>query len=347
MKKADAWGKPPTGENIMKAAVFTQYGSPDVLHIQEMEKPTPKDNEVLVRVRATAVNFGDTLARDFASITPGKFTMPAPLWLLTRMYFGFSKPKVNILGSEFAGNVEAVGKDVTHFRPGDTVFGYRGQNMGANAEYLCMAEDGMIAHKPANVSYEEAATIPYGALTALSLLRKARIERGQKVLINGASGSIGSYALQLAKYYGAEVTGVCGTPRIEFVESLGADKVIDYAKEDFTRRDETYDLVFDVLGKSSFGRCKRVLRQNGVYLLASFKTKHLIQMLRTSITGSKKVICALSSETPADLQTIKELVEAGVLKTAVDRGYPLEQIAEAHRYVESSQRRGNVVVTLA
>lgn len=331
----------------MKAAVYTQYGPPEVLHIQEIAKPTPKDNEVLIRVRAAAVNFGDTIARDFGSITPGKFNMPAFFWLPARMAFGFWKPKVNILGSEFAGDVEAVGKDVNQYAPGDAVFGYRGPSMGANAEYICMAQDGMIAHKPTSVSYAEAATIPYGALTAMSLLRKAHIERGQKVLINGASGSIGSYALQLARYYGAEVTGVCGTQRMQFVKSLGADHVLDYTREDFTQRSETYDLIFDVLGRSSFGRSKRVLNPNGRYLLASFKTKQLVQMLWTSIRGGKKVICALSSETPADMQIIRELVEAGVLKTAVDRGYPLEQIAEAHHYAESSQRRGNVVLTLA
>jgi NADPH:quinone reductase-like Zn-dependent oxidoreductase len=331
----------------MKAAVFTQYGPPEVFQIKDVEKPTPKDNEVLIRVRANAINFGDTLARDFASITPARFSMPVFLWLPSKIVFGFTKPRLHILGSEFAGVVEAAGSAVTLYKPGDAVFGYRGQNMGANAEYICMAENGMIAKMPSNVTYEEAATIPYGALTAMSLLRKAHIERGQKVLINGASGSIGSYALQLARYYGAEVTGVCGTARIEFVKSLGADHVLDYTREDFTRRDETYDLIFDVPGKSSFGRCKRVLNPNGRYLLASFKTKQLVQMLWTSIRGGKKVICALSSETPADLQTIRELVEAGVLKTAVDRGYPLEQIAEAHHYAESSQRRGNVVLTLA
>jgi len=208
----------------MKAVIYTEYGPPDVLQLREVEKPAPKDNEILIRNHATTVNIGDIWARNFKEITPSKFTMPLPLWLPSRMYFGFTKPRVNILGSEFAGEVEAVGKDVKRFGKGDQVFGYRGQKMGANAEYLCMPEDGLVVIKPANITYEEAATVPYGALTALSLLRKANIQRGQKVLINGASGSIGSAAVQLAKYFGAEVTGVGGTPRLEFVKILGQTK---------------------------------------------------------------------------------------------------------------------------
>ena len=256
------------------------------------------------------------------------------------------KPRVNILGSEFAGEVEAVGSDVKHFRKGDQVFGYRGQKMGANAEYLCMPEDGLVALKPANMTYEEAATVPYGALTSLSLLRKANIQPGQKVLINGASGSIGSAAVQLARYFGAEVTGVCGTPGLEFVKRLGADKVLDYTREDFTKNGETYDLIFDILGKSSFSSCKNSLKQNGIYLLASFKGKQLYQMLRTSISSGKKVICALSSENPKDLIFIKELVEAGKIKSIIDRCYPLEQTAEAHHYVEKGCKTGSVIITL-
>jgi NADPH:quinone reductase-like Zn-dependent oxidoreductase len=218
--------------------------------------------------------------------------------------------------------------------------------MGANAEYLCMPENGLVAIKPANMTFEEAAVVPYGAITALNLLRKVNIQRGQKVLINGASGGIGSAAVQLAKHYGAEVTGVCATPRVEFVKALGADKVIDYTKEDFTQNGETYDLIFDIMGKSSFSRCKNSLKPNGRYLLASFKMKQLFQMLWTSIVGDKKVICALSSESPKDLVFIKELVEAGKIKSIIDRCYPWEQIADAHRYVEGGHKRGNVVVTV-
>ena len=330
----------------MKAIIYTEYGSPNVLQLKEIEKPVQQDNEILIRIHATSVNIGDIWARNFKEISPRRFTMPLPLWLPARIYFGFTKPRINILGSEFAGEVEAAGKDVKRFKKGDQVFGYRGQSMGANAEYLCMPENGLLAIKPANMTYEEAATVPYGALTALNLLRKVNFKHGQKVLINGASGGIGSAAVQLAKYYGAEVTGVCSTPRLEFVKSLGADKVIDYTKEDFTQNGETYDLIFDILGRSSFSRCKSSLNENGRYLLASFKMKQLFQMLWTSRIGSKKVICALSGEKLEDLLLIKELVEAGKIKSIIDRRYPLEQAAEAHRYVEKGHKKGNVVITI-
>lgn len=331
----------------MKAIVYTEYGAPDVLQLKEVEKPAPKNNEILIRIHATSVNIGDIWARNFKAITPSKFTMPLPLWFPSRMYFGFTKPRINILGSEFAGEIELVGKDVKRFRIGDQVFGYRGQSMGANAEYLCMPEDGMVAIKPANMTYEEAAVVPYGALTALNLLRNANIQPGQKVLVNGASGGIGSAAVQLARYFGAEVTGVCGTPRLDFVKSLGADKVIDYTREDFTKNGETYDVIFDILGKSSFSRCKNSLTDNGIYLLASFKMKQLFQMLSTSMVGGKKVICALSSESLEDLVFIKELVEAGKIKSIIDRRYPLEGTAEAHRYVEKGYKTGSVIIIVA
>jgi NADPH:quinone reductase-like Zn-dependent oxidoreductase len=330
----------------MKAIVYTEYGTPDVLQIKEVEKPVPGDNEILVRVHATSVNIGDLWARNFKEITPSKFSMPFPLWLPAKMYFGFTKPRGHILGSEFAGEVEATGRDVKRFKPGDQVFGYRGQSMGAYAEYLCIPEDGLVALKPTNMTYPEAAAVPYGALTALSLLRKANIQPGQKVLINGASGSIGAAAVQLAKYFGAEVTGVCGTPRLELVRALGADQVIDYTRNDFTKNGETYDLIFDILGKSSFSRCQNSLKPNGLYLLASFKTGQLLQMYRTSRKPGKKVICALSSENPKDLIFIKELVEAGKIKSILDRCYPLEQTAEAHRYVETGCKTGSVMISV-
>lgn len=331
----------------MKAIVFTEYGSPDVLKIKEIEKPSPKDNEILVRVHATPVNFGDLMARNFGNITLSEFNMPAPLYLPSRMAFGWSKPKVNILGSELAGEVEAVGKAVTKFKAGDKVFAYAGMGMGANAEYVCIPESGTVALKPANLTYEEAATLPYGAIMAVSLLAKANIQRGQKVLINGASGGIGSMAVQLAKYYGAEVTGVCGTPRLEFVKSLGADKVIDYTKEDFTQNGETCDLIFDILGRSSFSRVRRSLKPNGIYLLSSFKMKALLQMLWTSLTGTKqKVICAFANETAESLELVKKLVEEGKVKAIVDKSFPMEQAAEAHRYVEGGHKQGNVVITI-
>ena len=330
----------------MKAILYTRYGPPEVLELKEVEKPAPKDHEVLIRVHATSVNFGDLLARNFKELSPGKFSMPLLFWFFAKMYFGFRKPKITILGNEFAGQIESAGKDVKLFKKGDQVFGYLGQNMGAYAEYLCMPEDGCVAIKPANMTYEEAAIVPYGAIMALNLLRKMNIQSGQKVLVNGASGGIGSAAVQIAKYFGAEVTGVCSTPRLEFVKSLGAYKVIDYTKEGFTQSGETYDLIFDILGKSSFSGCKSSLKQNGRYLLASFKMRQLFQMLWTSMIGSKKVICALAIDKQEDLIFIKELIEMGKIKSVIDRCYPLEQTAEAHRYVEKGHKKTSVVITV-
>ena len=272
--------------------------------------------------------------------------MPFLFWIFAKIAFGFRKPRIKILGNEFAGKIESLGKDVKSFKQGDLVFGYLGQSMGAYAEYLCMPEDGCVAIKPTNMTYEEATVVPYGAIMALNLLRKVNIQPGQKVLVNGASGGIGSAAVQLAKYFGAEVTGVCSTLRLELVKSLGADKVIDYTKEDFTQSGETYDLIFDILGKSSFSRCKISLKQNGRYLLASFKMRQLFQMLWTSMIGSKKVICALAIDKQEDLIFVKELIEAGKIKSVIDRRYPLEQTAEAHRYIEKGQKKGNVVITI-
>ncbi len=331
----------------MKAIMYTEFGSPDVLHLREVEKPTPKENELLVKVYATSINYGDVAARNFRDVSPQAFNMPLLIWFFARIAFGLRKPNKNILGNEFAGRIEAVGKEVTQFKKGEQVFGYLGQQMGANVEYLCIPANGFVALKPANMTYAEAATLPYGGLTALSLLRKANIQRGQQVLINGASGNIGSAAVQLARYYGAEVTGVCSTPRLEMVKSLGASRVIDYTQEDFTQRDEMYDLIFDVLGRSSFSRCKRVLKENGRYLLASFKGKQLLQMFWTARMGSKKVICAFSGENPKDLVLLKELAEAGVIKSVVDKSYPPEQAAEAHRYMETGHKKGNVVIAMA
>lgn len=331
----------------MKAIQYTEYGSPNVLHLTEVTKPTPKDNEVLIKIHATTVNFGDVTARKMGKLSPSEFHMSLPFWLIARIMFGFRKPKINILGAEFAGEIEAVGQDVTRFKTGDSVFGYVGSAMGANAEYLCMAEDGVLAIKPNNMSYEEATTIPYGATMALPILEKGNLQPGQKILINGASGGIGSAALQLAKYYGAEVTAVCSTSNLEMVKSLGADKVIDYTQEDFTQNGETYDVILDILGKSSFSACKDSLKPNGVYLLASFKMKPLFQMLWTSITRSNKnVICALATESSENLAFAKELIEEGKIKTVIDRCFPLEQTAEAHHYIESGDKKGQIVITV-
>lgn len=330
----------------MKAIIYTEFGPPDVLELAEVPTPSPRDSDVLIRVHAASVAYGDLLARDFRHVTASEFNMPLPLLFPMRLVFGVRKPRVNILGSEFAGEVAAVGRAVTRFKPGDAVMGYLGQRMGAYAEYVCMPEDGLLAIKPANMTWAEAAAVPYGAVMATSLLQRAHIQSGHKVLINGASGGIGSAAVQLAKHYGAAVTGVCGTPRVETVRALGADHIIDYTREDFTRNGETYDLIVDILGKRSYAECKNSLTPDGIYLLASFKTKALLQMLGTQVAGGKKVICAMASERVDSLDLARDLVEAGQFKTVVDRCFPLDQAAEAHRYAESGGRRGAVVITL-
>jgi len=331
----------------MKAIVYTEYGSPDVLRLEEVTKPAPKANEVLIRNHAATVNFGDLMARNFKAVSPRRFNMPFLFWIMTKITFGLDRPKTNILGSEFAGEVEAAGSAVTRFKPGDQVFGYLGQSMGAYAEYFCIPENGVMAIKPAHMTYEEAAVVPYGAIMALNLLRKVNVQPGQKVLINGASGGIGSAAVQIAKYFGAEVTGVCGAPRLEFVKSLGADHVIDYTVEDFTQNGETYDLIFDILGKSSFAACKNSLKPGGILLFASFKMKQLVQMLWTSLSGGgKRVICSIAPGSVEDLYSVKELMEAGKIKAIIDRRFPMEHAVEAHRYVEEGHKRGNVVITL-
>lgn len=330
----------------MKAITYTEYGSPDVLKLREIAKPEPKSNEILIRIRATRVNYGDALARRFGNVTSREFNMPGIFLLPSRLDFGIYKPKKYVLGSEFSGVIEAAGKEVKRFKAGDAVFGYRGPLFGAYAEYLCIPESGLVTHKPTNMSFEEATLIPYGALTALSHLKKVNIQPGQRVLINGASGGIGSAGVQIAKYCGAEVTGVCSTPKLAFVQALGADKVIDYTKEDFTKNGKTYDLIYDILGKISFEKCQASLTSTGVLFYASFKTKQLMQMWRTSKSTGRRVICALSSENLDDLNFIKELAEAGKLKTVIDKQFPLEKTAEAHRYYESGKNTGNVVISV-
>lgn len=324
----------------MKAITYTTYGSPDVLQLTELEKPTPRDNEVLVRIHATTVTLFDCWMRSC--------TAPPGFWLPNRIDSGIRKPKQPILGTEFAGEIEAVGAAITRFQPGDQVFGFAAK-LGTHAEYLCVSEEAL-AIKPATISYEEAAAVPQGALTALYFLRKANIQPGQKVLIIGASGGVGNYAVQIAKQFGAEVTGVCSTSKVEMVKSLGADQVIDYttvvdyADEDVTRNGKTYDVIFDTVGKSPIFRCKRMLKQNGLYLFATFGLPKLVQMLWLSLTSDRKTIIGIMEEKSEDLVFLSELIEAGQLRSIIDRCYPLEQVAEAHEYVETGRKRGHVIV---
>lgn len=323
----------------MKAIVCTRYGPPEVLQLEEVEKPAPHDNEVLIQIHATSVTAGDYRMRGFQ--------VPIEFWLPARLAMGITRPKKSILGMNFSGTVEAVGKNVKRFQKGDKVFGTSGARYGAYAEYLCLPEDGALVAKPATITFDEAAAFPFGALTALFFLRdQGNIQRGQEVLIYGASGAVGTAAVQLARYYGAEVTGVCSTANVDLVKSLGATKVIDYTKEDFTASGESYDIIFDTVGKTSFARCTGSLKKKGRYLLTVFRLKQLIQMLWTSMTGDKKVICAIAPDRAEDLKFLVGLVEAGRMKTVVDRRYPLEQTAEAHRYAEKGHKKGNVVITL-
>jgi NADPH:quinone reductase-like Zn-dependent oxidoreductase len=333
-------------EDEMKAVVREEYGAPDVLKLQEVESPAPEDKELSVRVHATTVNFGDLLARNFKNTPLSRFSMPLPLWLPVRIALGWNKPRIRILGSEFSGIVESVGKDVKSFKEGDEVFGYLGQRMGAYAESLCIPEDKMVGIKPKNMTHEEAACLPYGAIMAHDHLKRVGIRPGLRVLVHGASGGIGSAGVQLAKHYGAEVTGVCGTQGQDYVKALGADHVIDYGKEDFTTNGESYDVIYDILGKGTFAKCKNSLRDNGIYLNASFKTGKILQIVWTKALGKKKVVCAFARERHEDMALIRGLAEAGRLKAIIDRTFPLEKAADAHRYVEEGRKRGSVVITI-
>jgi NADPH:quinone reductase-like Zn-dependent oxidoreductase len=316
----------------MKAVICDRYGPPDVLRIEDVERPVPGPDEVLIRIRATTVNRSDTETRQGS---------PAAARLLT----GLRRPRHRILGTELAGEVEAVGSAVTEFQPGDAVFGANAWKFGAHAEYICMREGAALGPKPAGVSFEEAAAVCDGVILALMGLRRADIRKGRSILVYGASGSIGTAAVQLSRYYGADVTAVCGTKNLELARSLGADQVIDYTREDFTRNGQTYDVIFDAVGKHSFGRCRDSLNQGGIYLA----TDHLFNLVLAQWTrfGDKKVVFPIPPRyTKQDVVFLKGLMEAGQYRAVIDRRYPLADVAEACRYVETGQKTGNVVLTV-
>jgi NADPH:quinone reductase-like Zn-dependent oxidoreductase len=324
----------------MKAIIWTKYGPPEVLKLKEVPKPTPKDNEVLIKIYAATVAAGDTEIRNLR--------LPFKYRILLRLVIGLTRPKrVKIPGIEVAGKIEAAGSEVKRFREGDEVFGVTGFTFGAHAQYVCLPDKIALTKKPSNMTFEETACAVIGGIESLHFLRAANIQSGQKVLIIGASGSIGTAAVQLAKYFGAEVTGVCSTNKLDMVRSIGADWVIDYTKEEYTKGEKTYDVIFDAIGKSDFAGCKRILNKNGIYLLANPRPFLRIRSWWTSLSSSKKVYFKLAKYRTEDLEFLRDLIEQGKMKSVIDRSYPLEQIVEAHRYVEKGHKAGNVVLTVS
>jgi NADPH:quinone reductase-like Zn-dependent oxidoreductase len=326
----------------VKAILHTQYGPPTLLQFKEIDKPVPRDNEVLIAIHATTVSTGDCNVRNFTFVT--KSMRP-----IAKLMFGIGKPwKARILGTELAGEVERTGKDVKRFKAGDRVVASTGMAGGGHAEYACLPENGALAIKPDSLSWEEAVAIPFGANTALYFLRDlGQIRAGQDVLIIGASGSIGSAAVQLAKHFAATVTAVCSGANAEMVKSLGADRVIDYEKDDFTRNPETYDLIFDIVGATTFGRCRTSLKPKGVFLQNIMGLTDMVRILWTAINGGKKLKGGVAMDSLERMNVIAELAAAGELKPVIDRSYPLERIAEAFTYVEQGHKKGNVVITVA
>jgi len=322
----------------VKAAFFRRYGPPDVLQVEETDKPTPGDDDVLIRTHAATVTAGDCEIR--------RFDIQPLFWLPLRIAMGIFRPRRQILGQELSGEVVEVGKNAGRFKLGDQVFGPTGFRFGAYADYARLSAKGALALKPGSMSYSEAATVPVGGANALYFLRRGHLQKGQKVLIYGASGSIGTYAVQLARHFGTEVTGVCSAKDVALIKSLGASHVIDYTKEDFADNGVAYDVIFDAVGKSSFSRSLASLKPDGVYLLANPALSHMLRGLWISLTTRRKVIFALASDNTDDLEFLGDLVEAGELRSVIDRTYPLEAIAEAHRYVEKGQKSGNVAITM-
>ena len=322
----------------MKAIVYERYGPPEVLELMEVAKPTPKHNEVLIKTYATTVTSADWRVRSLE--------VPLGFRLIVRLVFGISKPKQPILGSELAGVIESIGKDVAKFKVGDQVFAFSDASMGCHAEYKCMPQDGAVVLKPPSLSYDEAAALSFGGTTALDFLRRGKLHSGEKVLVNGASGGVGTAAVQLAKYFGADVTGVCSTANMELVRSLGARHVIDYTKEDFTQNGETYDVIMDTVGTAPFSRSRDSLKAGGRLLMVLAGLPDMLRIPWVSVTSSKKVIAGPVAVRAEDLRFLAGLAEAGEFRPVIDRRYPFEQIAQAHSYVDTGRKKGNVIITL-